>query len=29
MGVLRGGLVNSQFEVDLHNQTIVVTYDDP
>jgi hypothetical protein len=29
MGVLRGGPNNSQSEVTLHNQTIVVTYGDP
>jgi hypothetical protein len=28
MGVLRGGPDNSQSEVALHIQTIVVTYDD-
>jgi hypothetical protein len=29
MGVLRGGPDNSQSEVALHNQTVVVTYGDP
>jgi hypothetical protein len=29
MGVLRGGPGNSQSEVALHNQTVVVTYGDP
>jgi hypothetical protein len=29
MGVLRGRLSNSQSEVALHNQTVVVTYGDP
>jgi hypothetical protein len=29
MRVLRGGSGNSQSEVALHNQTVVVTYDDP
>jgi hypothetical protein len=29
MGVLRGGPGNSQSEVVLHNQTVVVTYGDP
>jgi hypothetical protein len=29
MGVLRGGPDNSQTEVALHNQTVVVTYGDP
>jgi hypothetical protein len=29
MGVLSGGPDNSQSEVALHNQTVVVTYGDP